>query len=478
MHETAIMWFRRDLRLTDNAALLDACAEARCVVPAYVVPPAGAPEAPGASRRAWLAASLRSLDASLRARGSRLVVCEGSASEALVRLAAECGASLVVCSREWTPAGMAAEAHASDALAASGVKLAVREGALVVTPDALRTRAGGGYRVFTPFHRSWLERVRPESPQPAPEHISPPERWPSGADLPEKPSAAPDIGAYWEPGESDAARRLKRFVRDNLARYPDTHDRMDLRGTSELSPYLANGEISARQVLHAVDAALVGQPERSAARVAADAFVRQIAWRDFAYHVLADAPTLPALPLRPEFAAMPWQDDPAGFDAWRAGLTGYPVVDAGMRQLAETGWMHNRARMVVGSFLAKDLLVGWQAGQRHFSDLLADADTAANAFNWQWVAGSGADASPYFRVFNPVLQGTKFDPDGAYVRLWVPELAGLPVRWIHAPHQAPADVLRTAGVRLGATYPRPVVDHAEARERALAAYDVVKAAKG
>jgi len=478
MHETAIMWFRGDLRLTDNAALLDACAEARSVVPVYVAAEAGAPEAPGASRRAWLAASLRSLDASLRARGSRLVVCEGSASETLSRLAAECGASLVVCSREWTPAGMAAEAHASDALAASGVKLAVREGALVVTPDALRTRAGGAYRVFTPFHRSWLEQVRPENPQPAPERIAAPERWPSGADLPATPATAPDIGAHWDPSEPAAAQRLARFVGGTLAGYPGAHDRVDLDGTSQLSPYLTNGEISVRRVVHAVNTALLGQPERSAARAAADAFVRQIAWREFAYHVLADAPTLPEVPLRAEFAAMPWQDDPAGLAAWRAGHTGYPMVDAGMRQLAETGWMHNRARMIVGSFLAKDLLVGWQAGERHFWDLLADADAALNAFNWQWVAGSGADASPYFRIFNPVLQGTKFDPDGSYVRRWVPELAGLPTRWIHAPHEAPSDALRAAGVRPGTTYPRPVVDHAVARERALAAYDVVKAAKG
>jgi len=478
VHATAIMWFRRDMRLADNAALLAACERARAVVPAYVVGGAAAPEAPGASRRAWLAASLASLDASLRERGSRLVVREGSAGEALGRLAAECGATLVVCTREWTPSGLAAEADASDALAASGVELAVREGSLLVTPDALRSHGGGAYRVFAPFHRAWLGAWRPEPPLAAPERVSAPPRWPGSEPLPIASPDAPRIADLWQPGESSAAERLRRFMTDTFRDYPTARDVMGQRGTSELSPYLAGGEISPRQVAYAVHEATAGEAANSTLTVAAEAFLRQLAWREFAYHVLGAAPDLATRPLRPEFAAMPWRDDPEALDAWQAGRTGFPMVDAGMRQLAATGWMHNRARMIVASFLTKDLLAPWLHGLSHFTDALADADIAQNAFNWQWVAGSGADASPYFRVFNPTLQGSRFDPDGAYVRRWVPELADLAARWIHAPSSAPREQLEAAGVRVGVTYPRPIVDHAEARARALSAYDVVKAAKG
>jgi deoxyribodipyrimidine photo-lyase len=279
----------------------------------------------------------------------------------------------------------------------------------------------------------------------------------------EPPSS--DAGA-WVPGESAALARLRSFVQTALASYSTLRDRPDLDNTSELSPRLAWGELSPRQVV-----ALALQSQGSEVSLP---FLRQVAWREFSYHVLAEFPELGSKPWRREFSAMPWREDDEGLEAWKDGRTGFPLVDAGMRQLAETGWMHNRVRLVVASFLTKDLLVAWQLGEQVFAETLADYDPAVNPFNWQWVAGSGADASPYFRVFNPVTQGTKFDPLGDYVRRWVPELKWVPPRWIHHPWDAPERELRLARVSLGADYPRPLIDHGAARQRALAAFEEVR----
>jgi len=293
---------------------------------------------------------------------------------------------------------------------------------------------------------------------------------PAGIDPTTLPGAdAHPIGSWWTPGEAGAFATAERFVAKALEAYPDDHDRPDLVGTSRLSPHLAFGEISPRQLL----ALIAHSPDPGAA-----AFVRQLYWREFAYHTLHHFPESTTRPLQPAFERFGWAKDPAGFDAWAAGRTGYPIVDAGMRELAATGWMHNRVRMVVASFLTKDLLLPWQDGARHFLEHLADADLANNTFGWQWVAGSGADAAPYFRVFNPTLQGQKFDPRAAYARAWVPELAALPDRWIHRPWEAPAGVLTEAGVTLGSTYPAPLVEHAVARERALAAYGAIRGRRG
>jgi deoxyribodipyrimidine photo-lyase len=277
------------------------------------------------------------------------------------------------------------------------------------------------------------------------------------------------LGGWWTPGEAGALVAAERFAAEALGTYPEDRDRPDLIGTSRLSPHLAFGEISPKQLL----ASLSRQSDPAAA-----AFVRQLYWREFAHHTLHHFPDSTERPLQPAFEHFGWAEDPDGFAAWRAGRTGYPLVDAGMRELAATGWMHNRVRMVVASFLTKDLLLPWQDGARHFWEHLADADLANNTFGWQWVAGSGADAAPYFRVFNPVLQGQKFDPHGAYVRAWVPEIAALPDRWIHRPWEAPREVLAQAAVVLGRTYPEPIVDHAWARQRALATYEAIKSGRG
>ena len=459
MHRTALHWFRRDLRLADNAALSDACGRAHGVACLFAQPAAG-PHTPGPASRAWLACSLRALSTDLRSRGATLALRDAPPTEALVAAVGECGASLVTCTRDWSPLGLAEERKLAAILAPLGVEFAVAEAQLLVTPAAVQTEAGGDFRVFTPYWRRWEHSWGTECGLPAPRRIRPP-------DPPLDPGSPPtDAGpnAFWTPGETGAQARLARFVADALAGYETARDRPDLRGTSELSPHLTWGEISPHTVAEAVG------PHLGAA-----SYLRQLAWRDFAYQVAHANPAVLDEPLRPQFSAMAWRDAPADLDAWRTACTGYPLVDAGMRQLAQTGWMHNRVRLVAASLLTKHLLVRWQDGAQVFASQLADFDGVLNAFNWQWVAGSGADAAPYFRVFNPSLQGARFDPEGDYVRRWVPELAGLPPAWIHRPWAAPPQVLADAGVRIGDTYPAPIIDHAHGRARALAAFAALRA---
>lgn len=461
----SIMWFRRDLRLRDNPALTAAVAEGD-VVCALVMPGADAGDQWGAGPCAWLHHSAAALDSSLRERGSHLVIRTEPPAQALTRLAHECGAIRVHCTRLWTPAGMAEEETASRELSGFGIELEVHESQYLVSPDALRTGSGGPYRVFSPYHRAWLPAASDAGALPAPTRISAPAYTPPTAGPVAPPPGGPDISRWWRPGESGALARLEHFATDVVRSYAEDHDRPDLRHTSELSPHLAFGEVSARVVVATVR-------ERASEQVAAP-FVRQLAWREFSGHVLHHFPHTLDSPLREEFSAFPWSYDPGLLAAWQSGRTGYPLVDAGMRQLLATGWMHNRVRLGCGSFLTKDLLLDWREGERHFRNRLADFDQASNTFNWQWVAGCGADAAPYFRVFNPSLQGAKFDPDGTYVRTWVPELAALDSRWIHRPWDAPAGELEAAGVALGRDYPLPVVNHAEARDRALAAFAAIK----
>jgi deoxyribodipyrimidine photo-lyase len=349
----------------------------------------------------------------------------------------------VHCTRVWTPADLAEEREVSYALAPERVGLIAAEGSLLVPPDAISTGDGGPYRVFTPYFRAWeamLDAGMPASD--APERIPAPGGPVASEPLPEASPGTPDPTGWWTPGEGGAADRLTAFMDEALEDYDDGRDLPALDATSRLSPHLAFGEISPRQIVSA--AAGSGLPAE-----AVRPFVRQLAWREFAAHVLQHHPRTLSEPLRPEFARMPWRDDEEALEAWGAGRTGYPLVDAGMRQLAATGWMHNRVRLVAASFLTKHLLVPWQAGERYFAESLVDFDIASNVFNWQWVAGCGADAAPYFRIFNPTLQATRFDPEGEYVRRWVSEI-GTP------------------------DYPAPMIEHAEARDRALAVYRSIR----
>lgn len=468
-----LVWFRRDLRLADHPALAAALARGGPVLPVFVLDDRP-PWAPGAASRWWLHHSLAALSDDLAARGGRLVLLRGAPEEELPRLATAIGAGAVMWNRRPEPPERDREARLGRALAGTGIEAREFPGDQLFEPGSVRSREGNPFQVFTPFWRAALASPPPAMPLPASPSL-PPVAAPPGLALDEL-GLLPRIGWWrgmadtWRPGEAGAQARLDTFLADGLDAYASLRDRPDVTGTSMLSPHLAFGEISPRQVWHAVAA----RP----ATAGSETFLKELGWREFSRHLLAAFPGLPEAPLKREFAAFPWQPEPAGIEAWKRGLTGFPIVDAGMRQLWHTGWMHNRVRMIVASFLVKDLLAPWRLGEDWFWDTLVDADLAANAASWQWVAGCGADAAPFFRVFNPVVQGEKFDPRGRYVRRWVPELAGLPDLAVHRPWEAPPLVLRDAGVSLGRTYPAPILDHGAARKRALAAYQAVTAAKG
>jgi deoxyribodipyrimidine photo-lyase len=444
----ALVWFRRDLRLADNPALT-AAARLGPVLPFHILEDQTEWWAPRGASGWWLPRSLAALARDLADRGLPLILRRGSPREVIADLARSCGATAVFFNRRHEPA----EIEAERSLHGSGLELHAFNGTLLTEPS--EPPPG----IFQAFRRR-LSEAGIARPLPVPETLSPPPAAPFGEPLKEFP-AAPWEG-LWIPGEAGAHRRLEDFLSGGLEHYHVMRDRPDQPGTSRLSPHLHFGEISVRQVWHA-----------AAARDASgcEAFLRELAWREFAYHLLHHNPTLPDQPLKPEFARFEWAEDVGAFAAWAEGRTGFPIIDAAMRAMRRTGWMHNRARMIVGSFLIKDLLLPWQLGERLFRDSLVDADLANNALGWQWVAGCGADAAPYFRVFNPVLQGEKFDPRGRYVRQWVPELQALPDLYIHRPWEAPPEVLVRAGVTLGETYPRPIVDHGAARRRALLAYE-------
>ncbi len=475
-----LLWFNRDLRLDDNPALAAAVARGAPVVPVYLLDDddAGA-WAPGAASRWWLHGALAALGADLGARGNRLVLRRGAAHERICALVAQTGADAVYWNRRYEPWARAREQRVQAALQEQGVAVRSFNAALLMEPGTLVTGKGDPFRVFTPFWRALQARTIGDDVHPAPARIAAPAVFPAGDMLdewqlrPRHPDWAQGLRAHWTPGAAAAGARLDGFIAAGAADYARQRDVPGAEGTSRLSPHLHFGEIGPRQVWRAVHAAARGGV---APGTGAHAWLAELAWREFSYHLLYHHPQLPHAPLRPDFAAFPWDDNPAALAAWQAGRTGYPIVDAGLRELWHTGWMHNRVRMLVASFLVKDLLLDWRLGAAWFWDTLVDADLANNAASWQWVAGSGADAAPYFRIFNPALQGARFDPDGDYVRRWVPELAGLPAALVHAPWGARPVDLAAAGVRLGRNYPAPLVDHAAARRRALLAFEQIRSA--
>ncbi|MEQ1714696.1 MAG: deoxyribodipyrimidine photo-lyase [Hyphomicrobium sp.] len=474
----AVLWFRNDLRLADHRALAAAVATGSPVVLLYILDD----ETPGRWRiggasRWWLHMSLTALSKDLEARGNKLIIRRGNAAEVLPAVAREAGAGAIYVSRAYEPASVALERDLKIRFDSEGIAFKRYGGALLKEPEDIRTKAGDVYKVYTPFWRALSEGLVVGRPMPAPGVIPPPARFPKSlrvADLalrPAKPDWAAGLRAEWTPGEAGASQRLDAFLQNGLAGYAENRNRPDLEGTSRLSPHLHFGEITPGMCWYRAGqaAARMGGADKGH-----ETFRKEIVWREFAHTLLFHWPSLPQDPFRPEFAAFPWRSDAANLKAWQRGRTGFPIVDAGMRELWQTGTVHNRVRMIVASFLIKDLLIPWQQGQDWFWETLVDADLANNAASWQWVAGSGADAAPYFRIFNPVTQGEKFDPNGDYVRRYVPELSGLGPDAIHAPWDAPPAVLRAAGVSLGINYPLPVVDHAAARARALAGYEAVK----
>ncbi len=478
----AIVWFRQDLRLRDNPALKAAAERGGPIIPVYILDDLGDGRwAMGGASRWWLHHSLASLGESLRERGSRLVVARGDSLKELVRLVAATGSGAVYWNRRYEPAVIARDKGIKAELTRSGVDARSFNGSLLFEPHTIANKQGGPFQVFTPFWRHCLEQ-----PVAVPLVLKSDtfgrslDSWPDSIPLPELgllPSVRWDAGiaGTWEPGEAGAARRLKHFVSTSLEPYDEQRNRPDLDGTSMLSPFLHFGELSPRQAWAAVNS-LSTESGVFPPSAGAEVFLREIGWREFAHHLLFHFPTTPESPLRPDFRRFAWAKDPGGLmlKAWTKGKTGYPIVDAGMRQLWTTGWMHNRVRMIVASFLVKHLRIAWPEGAGWFWNTLVDADLASNTLGWQWSAGCGADAAPYFRIFAPVTQGLKFDPDGHYVRRWVPELGGLSPKHIHAPWEAPSEVLAGAGVRLGETYPKPIVDHAAARAAALGAFKALR----
>ncbi len=444
---TTLLWLRHDLRLDDNPALAAAAARG-AVVPVFIwAPEEEAPWEPGAASRWWLHQSLEKLTAAFQKAGAPLVIRRGPSLDALRTLAREASATHVAWNRRYEPAAVKRDTAIKKALLADGLQVESFNGSLLFEPMHVATKEGKPYQVFTPFWRALLAREEPAEPLAAPRKLAPATKRLKSLSI-ESLGLLPKIDwagtmrTTWKPGEAGAAARMDRFLERGLAGYGTERDRPDHDGTSALSPHLHFGELSPRRLWHAVREAVGGKP---AAKIAGspEVYLRELGWREFANHLLFHFPHTPDAPLRADYARFPWASDPVGLRAWQRGRTGFPIVDAGMRQLWATGWMHNRVRMIVASFLVKDLRISWLEGAKWFWDTLVDADLAANTLGWQWAAGCGADAAPYFRIFNPTSQAEKFDPDDAYVGTWVDVQAR--------------------------DYPEPIVDHAEARKRALEA---------
>ena len=475
-HEIAVVWFRRDLRLTDNQALLHAIQAAQFVIPLYIHDPdAEVPWQSGGASCWWLHHSLQQLDAALRTIGSSLIIRSGDSSSILRQVITETNATLVVWNRLYEPAAIERDTSIKKTLREAGIDVHSESSALLFEPWTIHTKQQTPFKVFTPFWRTCqLQLAQLPPPSAAPTHISSPADMPASLEISDL-GLLPAIQWYtgldhWAPGESSALQRLQHFIDEPIANYSISRDQPAIAGTSSLSPHLHFGEIGPRQIITATNAAeLTG-----AAYQHAEVFIKEVGWREFAYHLLYHFPHTTEHSLDKRFENFHWQESKSLLKAWQQGRTGIPMVDAGMRELWHTGWMHNRVRMIVASFLTKNLRIHWLHGARWFWDTLVDADLASNTLGWQWTAGCGADAAPFFRIFNPVLQAERFDPDGSYLRKWVPELAALPNRWINCPWLAPETELMKARIRLGHHYPIPIVDLASSRKLALAAYANLK----
>jgi deoxyribodipyrimidine photo-lyase len=478
---STLVWFRQDLRIADNPALIAAIEARDPIIPIFIHAPAEeGPWPPGGAARWWLHHSLKELQENLAACGSRLCIrASGDSLSALRALARESGATRVVWNRRYEPAAILRDREITAALRSDGLETKSFNSALLHEPWTIRTTSGGPFQVFTPFWRHCASLADPADPLPAPQALRAPDAWPEALPLDQLSLLARlpwshGIQAAWTPGSAAAHALLGEFLTERFDDYASRRDRPGIRGTSRLSPYLHFGEIGPREIWHATRRFALQRGQHTSWRESH--FLRELGWREFAHHLLFHFPETPEQPLRARYAGFPWKSNATTLKAWQRGTTGYPIVDAGMRELWQTGWMHNRMRMVVASFLVKDLLLPWTQGARWFWDTLVDADLASNTLGWQWVAGCGADAAPFFRIFNPVSQGTKFDPDGTYVRRWVPEVSQLTDKWLHRPWEAPASELRSAGVILGSTYPQPIVEHQAARTQALGAYEQLKGA--
>jgi deoxyribodipyrimidine photo-lyase len=461
----SIIWFRRDLRLADNAALATAIRQGE-VIPAFVIDPVLLnSDRVGAKRIAWLAANLRELDRSLRQRGSQLIVRRGEPAAELLKLARETEATNVYFNLDLTPYARKRDQRVALELEAQGVTVETFDDMTIHHPEEIVTLTGRPYQVFTVFKRAWLALPKPaaDEAESLPEHMPLPEAVTS---LPIDFEESIELPAA---GEDAALDRLNRFLEETIYGYGEGRNLLDRAATSFLSPYLRFGALSIRQSYWGAKAAIDLATDK-AAQQSAEAWLNELIWREFYLALLYHFPHTIDQPLREQYRDFEWLDDDESFAAWCEGRTGYPVVDAAMRMLNATGWMHNRARMIVASFLTKDLLIDWRKGEQYFMQQLIDGDSASNSGGWQWAAGVGADAQPFFRVFNPTLQGQRFDPEGVFVKQWLPELAQVPIEFVHEPWKMSEADQRRYNVVIGRDYPAPIVDHAFARDRALRHY--------
>ena len=466
-----LVWLREDLRLDDNPALSHAAARG-AVLPIYFYP-----DDIGAASRWWLHHSLQALQARFAAVGAPLLLMDGDPASIIPEIAAQTGADLVVWNRVYSPAGIESGKALKKRLADVQVNTQSFNANLLIEPSKIATKQATPFKVFTPFWRHCQQHIAPQETLPAPAsltgvtHELTSKTLDDWALLPSRPNWAKGFEDLWQPGESGAVSRWATFLETNVNNYKDGRDVPAKQTTSLLSPHLAFGEISVRRLWLDVQE-VMATGEVSAAN--GSKFLAEIGWREFSRYLLFHFPHMLEEPFNAKFEDFPWQRSESHLTAWQQGLTGYPIVDAGMRELWQTGYMHNRVRMICASFLTKHLLIHWRVGADWFWDTLVDADLANNTTSWQWVAGCGADAAPYFRIFNPVLQGEKFDKRGDYVRHWVPELAKLPDKYLHQPWAAKQEVLLDANVVLGKDYPKPIVDHSIARQTALKAYAQIK----
>lgn len=476
MKQNSIVWFRLDLRLSDNLALAAAIDRGTNIIPIYIWSSEEENETtPGAASRWWLHQSLNKLANELDKLGSKLIIRQGNALTVLQDLIKETNAKAVFWNRRYEPIIIERDKEVKKILQSDGLLVESFNSSLLFEPWNVLNSSKKAFQVFTPFWKVCLEK-NISIPISAPNNLPRPETWPrslplSSLALEPKIDWASGLRTTWQIGEQEASLRLRKLLDGVICSYQESRDRPDLEGVSRLSPYLHFGEISPRQIWYAIKSKVNTDDNY---KTNAEAYLRQLGWREFAYHLMFHFPLTVKHPLKEKFIKFPWKKDVKALQAWQKGKTGYPIVDAGMRQLWATGWMHNRVRMIVASFLVKDLLIDWQTGERWFWDTLVDADLANNVLGWQWIAGCGADAAPYFRIFNPVTQAEKFDPQGNYIKQWVPELRNLQLPWLYKPWQAPANELSKAGIELGKTYPYPIIDHNLAREIALKALESIK----
>ncbi len=472
----ALVWFRNDLRLEDNPALHHALSLGYTVLPIYIhSEEENLTWKTGKASCWWLHHSLASLDESLQAHGSQLFLFQGRSLTTLLSLIQETKASAVFWNRRYEPEILIRDKNIKEVIKSQGVEVDSFNGSLLHEPWTIQNKSGLPFQVFTPFWKTALAITHPSPPLTVPDLIPLPHHLPKSVQLDALqllPQIPWDQQFYttWKPGEEGAHRNLEDFIQRAFSDYQEGRNIPSEKGTSRLSPHLHFGELSPRQLWHTFSKAFPATSNWQSSQ-----YLSEIGWREFAHHLLYHFPQTPLHPLRPAFEKFAWNKiNPEMLDAWKKGTTGIPIVDAGMRELWTTGWMHNRVRMITASFLVKNLRYSWIEGAQWFWDTLVDADLAANTLGWQWSAGCGADAAPYFRIFNPVTQGEKFDSEGTYVRRWIPELSALPSDWIHHPWEAPAEVLQRAKVTLGIHYPLPLLSLSESRTAALEAFKNLK----